>query len=70
MAKGYEIVTTTPTDQDDFLIETAVFDTGAGAKWIREDVIATLQLAKVEPDPATTKAAGDTTFTVEGVVRL
>lgn len=48
----------------------AKFDTGVGSNLIREDVLPMAWLADIQPICVSVKAAGNTSFTVEGVVRL
>lgn len=49
---------------------TMILDAGACPNLIREDALSTMWFGKVQPIRASTRAAGNTTFRVKGIVRL
>lgn len=48
----------------------AIFDNGAGTILTREDVLPSSWLADIQPICVNVKAAGDTSFRIEGILRL
>lgn len=52
------------------MIVTATFDTGADSDMIQENVMPTPWLKKVQPILANIRAARDTTFTIDGDVKI
>lgn len=49
---------------------TAVLDSGAGPNLVRQDVIPTSLIPLIKPIKTSVRSAGDTTFNVNGVIRL
>lgn len=70
MAKRHKVMTVTATDQNKPKIVTALFATGAGPNLLWKDVVPTPWMKRIQPVRASIRAAGDTTLTVEGIVRL
>lgn len=70
MARCSKVMTTISTGRGVSKLVTAILDTGAGPNLIREDVLSTAWLKKIQPIRSNLRAASDTTFTVEGIVRL